>query len=104
MATPVSVAPATELVALPKFVAAVPGITDNTSTSPMLFVPAGSVGKDANDTGCVACQNVPVTGTESLVAIVTRWVPASRTPVPIEMAWPFICVWLVNVAIFQVPD
>ena len=42
--------------------ATVPG-KDATSTSPILFVPAASAGNVAILTGCVACQNVPVTGT-----------------------------------------
>ena len=52
-----------------------------------MAAPLGN-GSEAAETGCVACQNVPVTGTESSVAIVTRCVPASRLPVFIEIAVP----------------
>src|SRR5579872_3767898 len=32
------------------------------TTVPMLLVPAASAGSDASETGCVVCQNVPLTG------------------------------------------
>jgi hypothetical protein len=54
-----------------------------TSTSPILFVPAGRVGRLARDTGCVACQNVPVTGN----------VP----PAPVTVQVPAWVAWVANV-------
>ena len=51
-----------------------------------IYAPAGQLaawkaeGIDAIDTGCVLCQNVPVTGVDGIEAMLTGWVDCQNVP------------------------